>query len=520
MDALEVSPLQPTVFGAMARHFVLAVSCVVGLALLGFIYGLSLSGSVSATASIVVNDPNTSTGGGAADANYTADQAAILRLPSTAQAAATLVNKKIAGQQLTRDDITGGLTVKLDTTSDLISVSYKNSNATVAAEGANAVVTAYRTAVTARAKQVNADAQRQLTASIAATNQQIVTAGGQAAPGSPEQQRLAQLQARLNEVIVNSSVAQDGVVAFSPASVPSGGSKSGSIRYGVLGAVAGLIIAAIVSYILSSRRRRISGRLEPELLLERPFLAEIPDFSRESLPSDLPAFDSELSAAAEGFRFAADALESGRTYAVISAVSGDGKSVTAANIAMTAAKAGRRVLVIDGNLDGQGLSWLLGIGGDRPGLVQLARGDVELAEAVSHVKQVKGTLDVLAPGTLAPGTGEPFGSESIARALESARRTYDVVIVDAPALLERAAGSVLAKQVDSTLIVVPHDADVAVLEEFAKRVRLLRLPVLGYLYTRSQAKGGGKGASSGPAARLGIPARRDNSAKPSVGSSV
>jgi Mrp family chromosome partitioning ATPase len=501
----------------MARHFVLAISCVVGFALLGVVYGLSQSSSTSATASIVVTDPNTSSSNGnAVDANYTADQAAILRLPSTADAAATIVNKKISGQNLTGTDITNGLAVKLETTSDLISVSYSSSDPAVAAAGANAVVQAYQTAVAARARQVNADTQRQIDAAIQTLTQRIQATNNND-PASPDRQTLAELQSRRLELIVNASVSQDGIVASSPATLPSGGSKSGSIRYGILGLIAGVLIGAVASYIVANRRRRINGRLEPELLLERPFLAEIPDFSRERLPSDLPSFDSELSAAAEGFRFAADALESGRTYAVISAVSGDGKSVTAANIAMTAAKSGRRVLVMDGNLDGQGLSWLLGIAGDRPGLVQLARGDVELAEAVSHVKQVKGTLDVLSPGMISPGLGEPFGSEQVAKALEAARRTYDLIIVDAPALLERAAGSVLAKQVDSTLIVVPHSADVAVLEEFAKRVRLLRLPVLGYLYTRSQPPRGNGGR--GPAARLALPSRRD-APKPSVGSSV
>jgi Mrp family chromosome partitioning ATPase/capsular polysaccharide biosynthesis protein len=488
MDALEVSPLQPTIFGAIVRHIGLVVACVVGFAGLGFAYGLGASADASAVASIVVADPN---GSGVfretPDPRYPANQASIIRLPSTAEEAVKLVNTRIPAARLSADDLRAGLTVTLDTDSDLIRVKFRNSRPEVAAAGANAVVDAYQTAAVNRARQLNASALQQIDGAIQTLDERIRTTRN-TDPTSADFQTRAELQSRRLELVVNAAVAGTGVVASSPATRPGSPSRSGALRYALLGGIAGLLLGAGLSYLVAGRRRRIGSRRDPELLLERPFLAEIPDFGRERLPSDLPAFDGEDSAAAEGFRFAADALESGRSYAVISAVAGEGRSVVAANIAVTAARGGRRVLAVDGSREGRGLAWLLGTPTDRPGLAQVGREEIDADGACRRVDQVPGELFVLPPGTGPEGRAEPLDPTASARALEAVKQGYDLVILDAPPLLERAAGAALARGVDSVLVVVPHGADVRTLEEFAQRVRLLRLPVLGYLYTRAPGR--------------------------------
>src|SRR5262245_39001195 len=114
MDALEVSPFQPTIFGAMARHAYLAVTCVILVAGLGFAYELLRAPSESAAvASIVVADPTASSlFGGSVDARYPANQASIIRLPSTAARAAQLVNAQIRTAGLTADGFSKKLVVR------------------------------------------------------------------------------------------------------------------------------------------------------------------------------------------------------------------------------------------------------------------------------------------------------------------------------------------------------------------------------------------------------------------------
>ena len=538
MDALEVSPFAPTVVGAMGRRRGIVLVCVVAFGAVGVALGASSNGAV-AKSSVVVNSTSvtSSTPVTSGSTLSPADQAAIMKLPSNLDAAAKLVNAKFPSANLTGAAMGKNVTVKLDANSDLVTVSYTDSSPQLAAEAADDVILSYVHSV--------------VTANKTAYNQKLTTLMTQIGRlnGSPDisntssqDYQLRALYFQQYSLLIGAAPPTDPAAAaaavgtYSPAEIPKAAGKTGAIRFGLLGAIVGLILGAAIAYFTANRRPRIENRLEPELLLERPFLAEIPDFTMDRLPSDLPAFDGERSAAAEGFRFAADALESGRTYAVISAVSGDGKSVTVANIAVTAAKAGRRVLAIDGNHDGQGLSWLLGVPADRPGLAEVLSGELGVADAIRRVEQVSGNLAVLPAGTAGDGGSGRFDPEATADLIKGLRSRYDLVVIDAPAVLERAAGTVLAKQADAVVVVVPFGADIRITEEFAKRVSLLGLPVLGYFFTRSPGRSGrsgrrragqnSKGAST-PSRRLpaGPPSASNGAApdryqKPSVGTGV
>ncbi|ADP78265.1 tyrosine-protein kinase family protein [Pseudofrankia inefficax] len=526
MDALEVSPFAPTVFGAMARRRGLVLVCVVLLGAIGIAVGVKTSSAATAKASLIVADPST----GSTDSHYSANQAAVMRLPVTATAAAKLVNQQFPSANLTGSQLHHDLSVSLDQNSDLITVSYRDSSPQIAAAAANAVLKAYRDAIVASNKATNDAALAQITGALKTLNTEIATPGSAASqPNSTENQLKSRLIEQYVQLQSNSTVSEDGIVQSSPAAIPTGPSKSAAIRFGLLGIVLGLLVGAALAYFTVNRRPRIENRLEPELLLERPFLAEIPDFTLDRLPSDLPAFDGERSAAAEGFRFAADALESGQTYAVISATSGDGKSVTVANLAVTAARSGKRVLAIDANFDGQGLSWLLGVPAERVGLAEVLHGSISAEEGIRLVEQVPGKLFILPPGLADDGRPVVFDHEAIGDMLKEVRRRFDLVIIDAPAVLERAAGTALAKQSDAAVAIIPFGADIRVTEEFAKRISLLNLPVRGYFFTRSPRRAGagaGKRRAAQPAARkAGLPGGSNGQGgnrynKPSVGSGV
>ena len=128
---------------------------------------------------------------------------------------------------------------------------------------------------------------------------------------------------------------------------------------------AGLFAGVGLAYLLASRRRVFRDRMEPELILGVPLLADIPDFTQEGLTTLLPVRDEPRSASAEAFRFAAASLElkmnrqEAKSLAIISPTLGAGKSTVLANIALAAARQGSRVLVIDADFGNQALTTLL-----------------------------------------------------------------------------------------------------------------------------------------------------------------
>ena len=488
MDTLEVSPFQPTVFGAMRRHILLVVVCVAGVAGLGLAYGLRVTSDISATASIVVADPNASGGSGrAVDLNYPANQAAIIGLPSMSALAAQLVNEQIPDAKISAAEFRKHLHVELASTSNLVEIAFHDPRPSVAAAGANAVLAVYRRDLDERAEQEKNGTLQGIDNAIKALDDRIRRTGDRNS-ASPDNQAKAQLQSqRVQFVLGASAAAASGVVAASPAVAPVSPSSGAALQYGFFGAMAGLLLSAGLSYLVASRRRRFSNRFDAELVLERPLLAEISDFRFERLPTDLPAFDREASSAAEGFRFIASILDPdpGRGYAFVSASHGHGNSVVTANVAVTAAGEGRRVMAIDGDLENASLSWLFGVAADRPGLLQLLRGDVDVDHAAYRVEQVPGELWLMPGGGSPNALGELVGSGKAAEVFSTLKERFDLVVVDCPAMLEVAYAARLADHMDSTLVVVPHRSDVSQLEDLNKRTRLFRLPVAGFVYNRS-----------------------------------
>lgn len=158
---------------------------------------------------------------------------------------------------------------------------------------------------------------------------------------------------------------------------------------------------------------------------------------------------------------------------ITSAVSGDGKSTIAANLAIVTAQAGKKVLLVDCNfshptqhdifgLKAQGLSDCVASGEDlgvfrqstaQPGLDLVVAGDADsLGVSPEAVRQM---LDALAP-------------------------SYDYILLDAASVLESASALSFASAADGVLFVVksgearPKDARLA-----KKRLAQTKTPILG-----------------------------------------
>jgi len=141
------------------------------------------------------------------------------------------------------------------------------------------------------------------------------------------------------------------------------------------------------------------------------------------------------------------------TVVLASARASEGKSLTAANLAVVAAGAGRSVVLIDGDLRRPKLQDYLGIEGG-VGLSEVLTNQVELDDAL----QVWGHCEVrvLTSGSLPPNPSEMLGSRAFQALLEELRSRFDLIVIDAPPLLAVTDGAVLAALADGTILVVRH----------------------------------------------------------------
>jgi capsular exopolysaccharide synthesis family protein len=165
---------------------------------------------------------------------------------------------------------------------------------------------------------------------------------------------------------------------------------------------------------------------------------------------------------------------SSQVLLVTSALSSDGKSIVASNLALSFAQRGVRTLLIDADLR-QGNVMVLLKGADRrPGLAQVLVGEAELSESVLPYPVEGGDtiLDILAPGTASQSMAERLGSPQMRVLMEDLRHRYQVIIVDAPAITAAADAVILSELADVTLLVaLMGSTHRRALEDAAEQVR-------------------------------------------------
>jgi capsular exopolysaccharide synthesis family protein len=141
-----------------------------------------------------------------------------------------------------------------------------------------------------------------------------------------------------------------------------------------------------------------------------------------------------------------------RTVLVTSPQKGEGKSLTAANLALTMAQElHRSVILVEADLRKPSLQQLFGLP-PGPGLADYLAGAVDLPTAMKFLPDYQ--LTVLPAGMSPTSPAELLGSTAMRRMLDQLRSRFDRVILDSPPILPLADVAVLSPLVDGALLVV------------------------------------------------------------------
>jgi len=143
-----------------------------------------------------------------------------------------------------------------------------------------------------------------------------------------------------------------------------------------------------------------------------------------------------------------------KVIAVSSPTMGDGKTVTAINLAGALARgADGRVLLIDADLRRPSIDRQIGITDVRVGLADaLSDHSISFADVVRTLDGFN--LDVVPAGTPRAGVSEILRSPRLSAFIEEARQRYAYIVLDTPPLLPVSDAALLAKSVDGVLMVV------------------------------------------------------------------
>ena len=140
-----------------------------------------------------------------------------------------------------------------------------------------------------------------------------------------------------------------------------------------------------------------------------------------------------------------------RKLLVTSALPQEGKSTTAANLAVVTAQSGKKVLLIDIDLRRPTVHKLFKVP-NHQGLTSLLLGVAKPEDAIQEVGIEN--LEVLTSGPLPPSPADTLSSQAMSNLLDSLAERYDMVITDSPPALVASDAVILASRKDGVLVVV------------------------------------------------------------------
>lgn len=220
------------------------------------------------------------------------------------------------------------------------------------------------------------------------------------------------------------------------------------------------VLAVLLAILLEFMDKTVKRREEVENLTELPVYGMIADDKNKC--SEATAYDNPKGVQSEAFRDLCTTLsltEKGnqQMIAVTSPVKNDGKSFVSLNMAVTYARAGKKVLLIDTDMRSHEFERIWN-NGQRPnkGLSDFLQGNVSVGEVAEHVlKPFKDlSMDVLFSGSEIDIPANLLGSEKFSDLLRELKGHYDTIILDLPAILSAADTRAMAAIEDLGFLLV------------------------------------------------------------------
>ncbi len=267
-----------------------------------------------------------------------------------------------------------------------------------------------------------------------------------------------QLLGTLQTVEAGSGISQEGVGIFEPATLAMPVSPQKGKHLALAGAVGLILGLGIVLFIdrLDDRPGSISMIKK---LFDEPVLGQIP-LVKVQRKADIPMlqWDDDRHRLVEAFRnlrsaliFKNSAENHPRTIVITSAIPNEGKSMVAANLAITLARTGERVLLVDGDVR-CGLLHKLFLTPAGPGLSEVFAGKCAWTDAV--VQTSFPNLYLLPCGMPQRNAGGLFVAKAGKFFKEIATGEYDYYLFDTAPIMATDDVSNLAPHVEGVLLVV------------------------------------------------------------------
>ena len=243
-------------------------------------------------------------------------------------------------------------------------------------------------------------------------------------------------------------------------------------RFIAVGFILGVILGVAIAYLVDVTDATFHTPTEVVRACRIPILVQIPSFMarfkditpkkrRENLEAHLPdpalfAYYHSNDQMSELFRQVRTRLFSqrkGSGCVIVMGTSphpGDGKTMCISNLAVKVAEAGKKVLLIDGDMRKPDVHKWFGLVNDE-GLSNVLSGTADI-DSTTHVTPIS-NLYVMTSGTKRKNSAELLASQNFDQLLADLREKYDVVLIDAPPILYVNDAQSIAPRVDGVFYI-------------------------------------------------------------------
>jgi tyrosine-protein kinase len=504
VNRTDASPLRGYIAVLRRRKWVV-IQCIVIVPLVALLLSHFQSAKYQSSAEVLLNrtdiaqaltgiqDPTAAQ----APERLTATQAELARVPTIAQRALKSVGLKVGPEYLL-----GESTVVAHPDADLLDFQVTDRDPVLARR----LTTAYAREFTLYSAELERQSLQSALTDLT-TRLHTLEAAGQT--GSPLHRDLEQRRNQLT-TLQALQTPPSAVVRDAGAAVKVGPRTSRNV---VLALAVGLILGIGLAFLYDTLDPRVWSAPEVAASLGLPLLGRIPRLKKENL---LVMAGDAHSAGAQAFRMLSTSLdfanqgEPAKRILITSALSGEGKSTTAANLAIALARRGRHVVVVDLDLYGPSLADLFSLDGHQ-GLTDVALGNADLREAIAVAgtssnggraltdprqpewRESSGTLEVVPAGLVPVEPGEFVTAPAVKSIIDQLGARADFVLIDTTPLLVSGDPAVLSTYVDAVMVVVRLDRiRQPTIEELKRSLAALRCPKLGVVVTATDEGGQGR----------------------------
>ncbi|MDH4161652.1 MAG: polysaccharide biosynthesis tyrosine autokinase [Nitrospirota bacterium] len=262
---------------------------------------------------------------------------------------------------------------------------------------------------------------------------------------------------KLQEASLSSGIIATNVQVVDGATVPDAPASPRKLLNILIASVFGLFGGVFMAFFVEYLDDSIKTPDDIESVLSVPFLGYVPATTQEEGP--IYMFSGPRAAIAESYRTIRTSIMLSSTLEkplqvllVTSSTPNEGKTTTAANLAVAMAQMGERVLLIDTDMRRHNLHKVYGID-NLIGISDLIIDHANLDMACRTLSHIP-NFSVITGGTLTPNPSELLGSNSMKEAVAMLRARYDRIILDSPPVMAFSDSLVLSRLADGVIFVV------------------------------------------------------------------